>query len=101
MAKRKGKKRSAWSNYGDGVQVMDVTFEVSNLDRIRLSEGKGSDSYKKQHEKTVKLINLYNSENRESSRSGFGLSISKARAIQKITILREKEENKQSVIVEE
>jgi len=75
MARRKSKK---WSNYGEGIQVVDVVFEVRELDRLRLSEGKDSDKYKKQHTKTVKLINLYNNEV-PGGRGQHGLSISKAR----------------------
>jgi len=75
MARRKSKK---WSNYGEGVQVVDVVFEVRELDRLKLSEGKDSDKYKKQHAKTVKLINLYNNEV-PGGRGKFGLSISKTR----------------------
>ena len=97
MAKKS--KGNVWSNYGTGVQVGDVTFEVSNLDRIKHTEGKDSDQYKKQHTKTVKLINLYNAENKSSARDGFGLSISKARCIQQAHQLRLKGENT-SVIVE-
>ena len=99
MATRgKSKKKNNLSNYGDGIQVMDVTFEVSNLDRIRLSEGKESDSYKKQHAKTVKLINQYNSEH-NASQNGFALGISSARSIQALSVERQKGESK-SVIVE-
>ena len=79
MARGKGRKSKVWSNYGDGVQVVDITHEVSILDQIRLTEGKDNDKYKKQHEKTVKLIRLYNSE--LGGRGKFGMSISKARGI--------------------
>lgn len=74
-----GKKgTNKWSNYGDGVQVIDVIFEVRELDRLRLNEGKDSNNYKKQHAKAVRLINLYNSEIK-GGRGKFGLSISKTR----------------------
>lgn len=78
MTKRGKKKSSVWSNYGDRIQVEDVTFEVRELDRLRLTEGKETDSYKKQHAKTVKLINDFNSE-LPGGRGKFGLNISKAR----------------------
>lgn len=95
----RGKKNNkAWSNYGDGIQAGDITFEVSILDQIRLTEGKDNDKYKKQHEKTVRLITQFNSE--LGGRAPFGLSISKARHLQQLATQRAKEENKQSVIVE-
>ena len=72
---RKGK---AWSNYGNNIQVVDVVFEVRELDRLKLSEGKDSDKYKKQHTKTVKLINQYNNEV-PGGRGKFGLNISRTR----------------------
>jgi hypothetical protein len=72
---KKGKK---WSDSGDGIQVLDVVFEVRELDRMKITEGKDSDKYNKQHNKTVKLINQYNSQ--VPSRQGFfNLSISKTR----------------------
>jgi len=72
---RKGKN---WSNNGDGIQVVDVVFEVREMDRIRLTEGKESDKFKKLHGKVVKLIKQYNSEV-PGGRGKFGLNISKAR----------------------
>lgn len=75
MVKRKSKK---WTNYGEGVQVVDITFEVNELDRIRLSEGKDSDKYKKQHSKTVRLIEAYNREV-PGGRGQFSINISRAR----------------------
>lgn len=75
MARKKSK---VWSNYGDGVQMVDITFEVRELDRIKLTEGKDSDKYNKQHAKTVKLINQYNSEVK-GGRGKFSMNISRAR----------------------
>lgn len=76
---RKGKGKN-WSNYGVGVQVVDIVFEVREMDRIRLTEGKESDKLKKLHEKVVKLIKQYNSEV-PGGRGKFGLNISRARQL--------------------
>lgn len=77
MAKTKRKRHNPWSNYGNGIQVYDVCFEVDKLDYIKKTEGKESDKYKKQHGKTVKLINNFNSE----IPGRFPLNISRCRAI--------------------
>lgn len=61
---KKRKRKNSWSNYGDGIQVYDVCFEVDKLDYIRLTEGKDSDKYKNQHNKAVSLIVGYNAENK-------------------------------------
>jgi hypothetical protein len=87
------KKKSTWSNYGDGLQVVDITSEVRELDRFRLTEGKDSPSYKKQHEKTVRLIRQFNSE--LGGRGEFGLSISKARSIIQYSDFEEKKATKE------
>lgn len=83
------KKSKAWSNYGDEVQVVDVVFEVNKLDLLKKTEGKDSDGYKKQHEKTVKLITTYNLE--LGGRGKFGLSLSKTRHL--IQLGADKEQN--------
>lgn len=76
--KRRRKKRpNPWSNYGDGIQIYDVVFEVDKMDFIRLTEGKDSSNYESQHKKTVELINKYNSENKDRN----SLSISTCRNI--------------------
>lgn len=70
------RKNHNWSNFGDGIQVYDVVFEVDKLDSYRRTDGKESEKYQKQHEKAVKLVGLYNAEH-----SGVGLNLSKCRAI--------------------
>jgi len=56
------RKSKPWSNYGDGIQVYDICFEVDKLDFIGLNDGKDSEKYKSQHKKAVGLITQYNSE---------------------------------------
>jgi len=69
------RKTKPWSNYGDGIQVYDICFEVDKLDYFRLKDGKDTDKYKNQHKKAVGLINQYNSE-------GHGtINLSQCRAI--------------------
>lgn len=76
---RKGKGKN-WSNHGNRVQVVDILFEVREMDRIRLAEGKESDKFKKLYEKVVKLIKQYNSEV-PGGLGKFGLNISRARQL--------------------
>lgn len=75
--KKRRKKPSVWKNYGDGVQIYDVVFEVDKLDFIRLTKGKESSEYQSQHKKTVDLIVKYNSENKNADH----LNISACRSI--------------------
>ena len=56
------RKTKPWSNYGDGVQVYDICFEVDKLDCIRKTDGKDTDKYKNQHKKAVGMISQFNSE---------------------------------------
>lgn len=76
MTTKKRKKFNPWKNYGDGIQVYDVLFEVDKLDSIARTDGKTSEKYQTQHKKTVKLIGSYNAENK-----GTGLSLGKSRSI--------------------
>jgi hypothetical protein len=71
------RKNSVWGNYGDGIQVYDLLFEVDKLDSFARTDGKASDKYKKQHEKTVNMITSYNSQTKTS----FPLSLSRSRSI--------------------
>ena len=69
------KKSKPWSNYGQGVQVYDVCFEVDKLDCIKKTDGKDSEKYKNQHKRATGLINQYNSED------GGTLNLSRCRSI--------------------
>lgn len=71
------RKNSVWGNYGDGIQVYDVLFEVDKLDSIAKTDGKTSDKYKKQHEKAVNIVVSYNTQTKTS----FPLSLSRSRSI--------------------
>lgn len=75
--KPRRKRRNAFSNFGDGLQVYDVVFEVDKLDFIKLTEGKDSEKYKTQHAKAVKAVVDFNSEIKGRA----PLSLSKCRAI--------------------
>ena len=75
MARKKSKN---WTIYGDGIQVVDIVFEVRELDRLKLGEGRDTQVYKDQHKKTVNIIKLYNNEV-PGGRGSFSMSISKAR----------------------
>lgn len=69
------KKSKPWSNYGSGVQVYDVCFEVDKLDCIKKTDGKDSEKYKSQHKKANGLIRQFNAEGNGS------LNLSSCRAI--------------------
>lgn len=71
------KKTKSWSNYGDGIQVYDVVFEVDKLDFTKKTQGKDSDAYSKQHQKAVGLVVAYNTE----VKGRVPLSLSKCRSI--------------------
>ena len=75
--KKRRKKPSPWKNYGNGIQVYGVVFEVDKLDFVKLTKGKDSSEYADQHTKTVELIKKYNTENKDC----IHLSISKCRSI--------------------
>jgi len=74
---RKRKKNKPWSNWGDGLQVYDVCFEVDRMDHILLTEGADSRDFVNQKRKTVDLINSFNSE----VKGRIPLNISKCRNI--------------------
>lgn len=75
MSRKKTKK---WSNYGDGIQLVDVIFEVRKMDDIRLSKGKESNEYTSKHKEVVNLINRYNRES-PGGTGKFDINISRAR----------------------
>lgn len=76
-AKKKRKKNRPWSNFGDGLQVYDVCYEVDKLDHFRNVQGKDSEDYKRQHKKAVSMMEDYNKE----FKRGRDLKLSRCRAI--------------------